>query len=281
MRKFTGILLALILLAALTLTSCADTSKATPSPSTAAATEAPAPSAPEPSAETTPAPSTEAMPAAPSETPAPSVSAADAGGEAYAQMNVNKILFGGDVDAYFDAYENTDSALDALQPILFSALFAAFDSDKLFIVDDNPADTEFQWTAVYHLINDFEFERDGVTQEAGNILVPADIMAAFYMDEFGVSAVPEVLDSLAGLVTFDKDTGKYTLMSAGIGGLNFVLSNISLSKASSAADPTQSASIRFDVQDNDGKTMKSIVIEIVHAPDSTFKYSVMAAYAAE
>ena len=283
MKKYTALLIAAVLLTGLTLSSCAATPKASPSATPSAATT-PEASATAPATETTPAASQKPEPSAAGEnspSAAPSASPAESGSGTYAQMNVNKISFGGDVDAYFDGYKNTDSALDKLQPILFSALFAAFDSEKMFFVDDNPVDAEFEWTTVYHLINDFEFERAGVTQDAGNITVPADIMAGFFMDEFGVSTIPEIPDSILGLVTFDKDAGAYTLMSTGIGGLNFILSNIVLSKASSAADPTQSATITFDVQDNDGKTLKTICVELVRAPDSTFKYSVMDAYTAE
>lgn len=271
MKRSATVTAIIVLMTALLLSSCATT--AGTAPSTAPQTSSAGTSTPPPQPSAAPE-------AANTENTEPPAGASSAGEHAWAQMNVNKLVFGGDIDAFFDVYKDTDSALDKLQPLLVSALFAAYDSDKMFFADDDPVDAEFMWTAVYHLVNDFEFERKGITQDGGSIIVPKDVMTGFFMDEFAAKSIPGIPESLNGLVALDKASGTYTLVSTGIG-MNFVLSDIALSKASSAADPTGSASIRFDVQDYDGKILKTFCVEVVKASGSAFKYSVMAAYTVE
>lgn len=201
----------------------------------------------------------------------------------YASMNVDQIDFGGDVDEFFDAYSDTDAALDQLQPILFSAAFAAkdFDSDSLFMADDTPVDGVFEWTAVYHLINDYEFEQSGVTQDNGNLIVSADAMQEFFADEFGATDIPEIPDSLSDLISFDGTTDKYTLVSADSSGFAVVLNDISLTKADAADDSTLDAIIKLDIQDDSGQTLKTIAVEVIWSDASSYHYAVLSAYTAE
>jgi hypothetical protein len=101
-------------------------------------------------------------------------------------MNAYVLTFGGAEDEFFSAYENTDRALDALEPLLFSAVWAAHDVEGLFHVEDDPADARFEGTTVYHMINDYEFDKAGLTQAGGNVIVTAEVWAISSFEAFGL-----------------------------------------------------------------------------------------------
>jgi hypothetical protein len=199
----------------------------------------------------------------------------------YAKMNPNKIDFGSDVDEFFNAYFSTDIALDKLQPVLFSAVSAEENSGVSFFADAEPVNSTFEWQAVYGLINDFEFGRDGVKQVNGNIIVLSNVMKGFFTDELGMAAIPDLPVSLSQLISFDKISGKYTLISADGGGSVFVLRDIVLSKPAAANDPTKNAEVWIDIQDNSGKTVKTVVTELIHSDLSSYHYAVMNVYTAK
>jgi hypothetical protein len=161
MRKsFAVILLAFILMTPL-LASCATTAD------TDAPSSPPADQSPSPTAEVPPSEDIEATASAPVEILEPSRDPS----HAPAQMNAYVLTFGGAEDEFFSAYENTDRALDALEPLLFPAVWAALDAEGLFHVEDDPADARFKWTTVYHMIKDYTSEKTGLTQSDGNFIV--------------------------------------------------------------------------------------------------------------
>ena len=202
-------------------------------------------------------------------------------GGSLAQMNANGLVFGGSEDAFFSAYESTDEALDALEPLLYSAVWATMDVEDLFYVEDYPVDAAFEWTTVYHLINDYEYDRDGVSWDDGNIVVQEYSMESFFKDTFGSYTIPEIDGVHEALISYDDAGEQYTLVSADGGGMAFVLKSIALSLTSSAADGSQSATLQFDITLNDGTVESTLAVEIIPSAESSYQYTIQAAYPVE
>lgn len=271
MRKsFAVILLAFILMTPL-LASCATTAD------TDAPSSPPADQSPSPTAEAPPSEDIEATASAPVEILEPSRDPS----HAPAQMNAYVLTFGGAEDEFFSAYENTDRALDALEPLLFPAVWAALDAEGLFHVEDDPADARFKWTTVYHMIKDYTSEKTGLTQSDGNFIVTADSMGDFFLEAFEQSEVPDIPPELSGLISCDAQSGDYTLNGADGGGMIFVLRSIALSLSSSAADGSRSASLQFDVLSNGGTVDRTLAVEVRPSEVSSYHYSILAAYPVE
>ncbi len=198
-----------------------------------------------------------------------------------AQLNAYVLTFGGAEDEFFSAYENTDRALDALAPLLFSAVWAALDVEGLFHVEDDPADARFEWTTVYHMINDYEFDKAGLTQAGGNVIVTADSMGDFFLEAFGQSDIPDIPPAFSHMISHDAQSGDYTLTASSGGGMVFVLKSIALSLSSSAADGSRSASLQFDVISGNGTVDRTLAVEIKPSEVSSYHYSILAAYPVE
>ena len=266
MRKFSMIIMSAVLLMTLALGSCAGNTK----------TDDVSPSAGGPSAAPTTAQTFPEMSG-----PAESAESSKVPDTSPAQMNGHGLVFGGAEDEFFGAYENTDRALDALEPLLFSAVWATIDVTDLFHAEDDPVDAGFEWTTVYHLINDYGLERDGVAVKNGDIIVTADAMAVFFKDAFAADAIPEIAGSMAGLISYDAGSGSYTLVSADGGGMTFVLKAMTLSLSSAANDGSHSASLQFDIVSNDGTVESTLAVEIIPSDASSYHYSILAAYPVE
>ena len=269
MKKINVVLMSLVLLLTLVLTACSQTAKIDNTSS--------------PSAEQSAMPSdnTSEDIQVTDDDVAESVEPSAEIDESFAQMNAYELLFGGSEDEFFSAYDNTNRALDALEPLLFSAVWATMDVEDLFFVEDEPADASFEWTTVYHMINDYEFDKTGVTWENGNIVVSSDAMEDFFLEAFAVFVIPEIPEDLSALISYDAAAGTYTLLSADGGGMTFVLKTIALSLSSSAADGSQSASLQFDIVLNDGTVAGTLAVEIIPSEISSYHYTIQAAYPVE
>jgi hypothetical protein len=261
MRKYGAVFLILALL--LGPASCAGTAGMDNSPSSDSQTSA---SAETP--ETTPSSS---------ETTAEPSAAASGTGVVFARMNGYKLVFSDDMDSFFSAYDNTDRALDALEPLLFSAAWAALDAGEPFLVNAYPTDAGFEWTTVYHLINDYEFDRDSVAWVDGDIVVQEYGMESFFKDAFGSYTIPEITGSTAELISYDGATGLYTLKSANAGGITFILKAITLSPADEDGGGARSAALSFDVVSSDGTVESTLSVEIAASDESTYRYTIKAA----
>ena len=266
MKKISMIIMSAVLFMTLALASCAQSAK----------TDDASPSAGEPSVEPTTA-QTSPNVSQPAESAAPSVEP----DTSPARMNGYGLVFGGAEDEFFGAYENTDRALDALEPLLFSAVWATMDVTDLFHVENAPVDAGFEWTTVYHLVNDYGFEQDGVTAQNGDLVATIDVMEGFFKDAFAADTIPPIEGEMAGLISFDGAPGLYTFTSADGGGMTFVLKSIALSLSSAANDGSHSATLQFDIVLNDGSVDRALAVEIIPSDASSYHYSILAAYPVE
>ncbi len=254
MKRLTAILMASVLMLTV-LAACAKTSGTSPTPS----------ASPSPSVSDSAEPS--------ESTPLP-------------EINRNGIEFDEATDAFFGAYDDTNAALDAMTPLLYAALWGALDEledDELFYAGNESPQASFMWTTVYNILNTSEFPAPsgGITQENGNIHVTRSAMTEVFISAFASDNIPEIAGTVADLISYDATSEAYTILAADTAGIAFVLKGIELSKASSAADPTMSATVLFDIVECSGTHLKVIAVELVPLSFSAYWYRIQAAYTVE
>ena len=196
-------------------------------------------------------------------------------------INPNQITFDAGVEDFLSVFGSADSTLDKLAPMLLSVANTAYETGRFFYTGDEPVDAEFEWKTIFYLVNNYAFEYEGVTQADGNIYVPAPIMELFFGDVFYSDQIPEIPDSMAGLVAYDESDTTYVITGADGGGISFVLRDITISLSSSAEDDSQSATITFDVVTSDGSGDDTVCVEIIHALSANYLYTVQSAYPAD
>lgn len=198
---------------------------------------------------------------------------------AYAgDINPNQIIFSPEAEDYLSAFGSADNTLNRLAPMLLSAANAAYETGRVFYMDDAAVDAEFEWKTIIHLINTYAFEYEGVYQEDGNIIVPEVIMSLFFGDVFYSDQISPIPESMAGLIAYDDANTAYVITGADGGGISFVLRDVTISLSNSAEGDSQSATIQFDVVNSDGDVEDTVCVEIVHALSANYLYSVQSAY---
>jgi hypothetical protein len=91
-------------------------------------------------------------------------------------------------------------------------------------------------------------------------------------------SLPTIPSDMANAVTLDQGTGAYIVQEAAGGGYAYKLKDISLSRASSAADPTMSATLSIEVSTPiDGEVFANVNIEVKPNNKSDYQYSVQSA----
>lgn len=196
-------------------------------------------------------------------------------------INPNQIVFDAAVEDFLSAFGSADSTLHKLAPMLLSAANTVYDTGRFFYTGDEPVDAEFEWKTIFYLINNYAFEYEGVTQEDGNVYVPELVMELFFGDVFYSDLIPQIPDSMAGLIAYEQADTTYVVTGADGGGISFVLRDITLSLSSSAEDDSQSAILAFDVVTSDGSVDDTVCVEIVHALSANYLYTVQSAYPAD
>lgn len=182
-------------------------------------------------------------------------------------------FFGGDAAA----------AIGTMAPMLIGAASAQHSLNTAFLAEsEEGADTAFEWTAIYYLLNGFGESNPGVTVGGdGSLSVTATQMESYFKSAFSAFAAP--VPQIAGDVgiTYDEATATYTVARSDAGDIGYAVTGLSLSNADSAEDATMSATLTIAVKDATGTAAGSMLVEVVANPDSMFGYSVQSVTAAE
>ncbi|MEL7610840.1 MAG: hypothetical protein AAGU74_15210 [Bacillota bacterium] len=176
-------------------------------------------------------------------------------------------FFGGDAAA----------AIQAMAPMLTGAASAQRELSTDFIAEGaQGADAAFEWNVIYFLLNDFGETNPAITvNDDGTLSVPAAEMEKYFGSAFSVftAPVPEIAGSVG--ITYDEATKSYSVSRSDRGDIGYAVTGLTLSNASSAEDPTMSATLTIAVKDLATNTVTgSILVEVVANPDSTFGYSI-------
>ncbi len=251
MKKYSTLFLALALVLTTALSACTQTTAAvsTNSPSQLIATTKPSVNV------TSPMPTT----------------------STFSSINSKKIEFDAAINSYFDG--DVEAALTKMEPLLTTASFAEYTYKTPFISSGSALDPTFSWYTIFWLLNTDDYKDSAVSRKSDGTfeLTPATMKKVFASTFVAFSGtLPQVPSDLTGIITLDKN-GNYLISVANGETITYQLKNITISKANSAADPTQSATLTIDVLDTDNKVLATVYIEVCHNKNSVFRYSIQSA----
>lgn len=189
-------------------------------------------------------------------------------------LDLNDLTFDDATKNYFNG--DVAAALTKMEPLLLSAVRAEYSYKKLFISSGDALDSDISWAVVYNLLNSYGYTNSLITTKSdGSLVVQPEGMKEVFITTFanfsGAQGLPKLSKDFSGMITLDKD-GIYNISRSDAPELKFTLKNISLSKANSAVDPTQSATLTIELLDDD--KLFNVDVEIVHDDHSYFDYSI-------
>ncbi|GEM_PF-3531716 len=192
----------------------------------------------------------------------------------YSSINSKHLKFDAGVKQFFGT--DVDSTLSKIEPLLISAGRAEKAYKTQFISYGEPLEPNVAWSIVHTLLNTYEYKNSEVSQKSdGTLVVTAkgmkEIFSTAFIDFSG--EIPKIPSDYDDMITLDKN-GNYNISRSDGDELDFQLKNITISKANSATDPTQSATIIMDVLSSEGDKLTTVAVEVRHNINSTFLYSI-------
>lgn len=193
-------------------------------------------------------------------------------------INSKNLKFDAGVQGFFDG--NVEKALVQMEPLLNAAGFAEYSYKKLFISSGSDLDPTFSWYIVYWLLNSNSYKNSGITVKSdGTMVLSPKTMKEVFSTAFcnfngTLPTIPKDFDG--GIISIDK-SGNYIVNRANSEEVYFELQDITISKANSATDPTQSATLKLNAVNLDKKVLGTVYIEVCHNDKSYYKYSIQSA----
>lgn len=172
---------------------------------------------------------------------------------------------------YFDG--DAVKAIKKMEPMLMSAARSVRKDMGTVILSGNE-NSEFQWYIVQGLIAAYGGDATNTTENY--VIMNLDMVAKYFNSCFADFKLP-VPDLPQGFsTTFDSETSDYKVPSLDVPETYFTVKGITLSKASSATDPTMSATILVELSDpaTEGNPVYGTAeVEVVKNSDSIYGYS--------
>lgn len=193
-------------------------------------------------------------------------------------INSKNLKFDAGVQSFFNG--DVDKALVQMEPLLNAAGFAEYSYKKLFLSTGGVLDPTFSWYIVYWLLNSNSYENSAITVKSdGTMVLSPKTMKEVFTTAFcnfngTLPTIPKDFDG--GMMSIDK-SGNYVINRANSEEVYFELQDITISKANSATDPTQSATLKLNAVNLDKKVLGTVYIEVCHNDKSYYKYSIQSA----
>ncbi|WP_312354266.1 hypothetical protein [Aminipila sp.] len=179
------------------------------------------------------------------------------------------------IDESKDRYFNGDArkAIKNMEPMLMSAARAVRPDMGTVMVAGNE-NSDYQWHIIQGLIAAYGVDTTNKTESY--VTMNLDMVAKYFISCFAdfKLPVPDLPEEFS--TTLDSETSEYKIPVLDVPFTYFTVKEITLSKASSAADPTMSATISIELSDpaEKGKPAYGTAeVEVVKNPNSVYGYS--------